>query len=566
MLQVLLQATCISLITIGACFGIIELRSNFNRSFLYVGIVVILLCLFSSIDLWNQQSNTTLYWTTIQHVIFCFVPPFLYNYLLTLVPYRVNRISKYLYVMCGLCAVLFFSGLMFSKNAASFSPTILYLLSFLPYIIFTIILCLHLILANIRHAVGKKSFILFLNLIGFINLTIFATFDLIRVLRSETSSDGISYTIIGVICFGIILTYIFTENLVSLLNERSSHINKLKSAYQELEHARDLSELGKSTSIINHEIKNYSFIIRGYAELLKEPAIGAQARENLLDSMISSIDDLSRFSNEILDFSKAKIISNRPLNICNLIKSVIDKKFSKDSLLFSFSGIDNEVLVHGDWKKLEQAFVNMFMNAIEARSNSVRIKILPSQFVLLITIEDDGIGCTSEELEKIFTAFYTTKDNGTGLGLTTSRSIIEGHGGHISLISKNVLSGEKEHGCIFNITFPTFVENHDQKDNIVLIEESIEQLSFVIQTFRNACVNPFVLPSATDLNPAQFKPSLHKIVGSPACISKVKHIFKEYHCYSLVPISKNLLYAVESMQGGKEHAFSEEFILFTLLK
>ena len=388
--------------------------------------------------------------------------------------------------------------------------------------------------------------------------------DLFRLLSAQKCSEGISFTIFGIIGLSIILTYIFTENLVVLLKENSQYINKLENLYKELEKARDLSEIGKSTSIINHEIKNYCCIIRGYAEILHETADLEENYKNVVSTMITSIDDLSRFSREILDFSRAKIITHKQLNIYSLLKTCVENRFPKQISSFKFPECNHQVFVHGDWKKIEHAFVNLFLNAFEAKASLITIRILATQCVVLITIEDNGIGCEGEDLSKLFTAFFTTKESGTGLGLATTRAIIEGHGGHISVVSKNVSTRHKEHGCIFNITFPTTFEKSDKKDNIVLIEEKIPRLSTVIQTFRNVNVNPYVIPSVDDFDFNRFKSPHYKIIANAECISVIKQKCRNNLCYSLVHTDDDSLCVIESTSGGKEYAFSEEFILYSM--
>lgn len=568
MLQVSLQAFCISLFSFGICFVLIELRSKFNRNFLNFGFVVILLSLFSSIDLWKQSTGTSIFWTSLQHLIFCPIPLLILNYLSALLKFKGTRLKSIFIYWGGICSVLFISGLMFKTEENHFIATSLYYYIFIPFIISSI-LCYAVIFSRALKSttvVNRPTIILHLS--SFIIFAFFASWDLMRLLTNEESSNGISYIIWGTVLFGIILTYIFTESLISLIKDKMSFTNKLQTAYRELEHARDLSELGKSTSIINHEIKNYCFIIKGYAEVLKETAKLEEHHQKMVECIITSIDDMSRFSKEILDFSRAKIITNHPLNINSFLLSCIEKRFGERKDLFLFSNSDKEIMVHGDRNKLEHVFVNLFMNAIEAQASLITIKFIATQFVVLITIEDNGVGCNNEQLSNLFIAFFTTKDKGTGLGLATTRAIIEGHGGHISATSKNVITGGKEHGCIFNITFPTATETNDNKDTIVLIEEKITRLPLVIQKFMNVHVNPYVIPSLRDLDQNKFKPSTFKVIAHPECIADIKERFGDYHCFSLVETAGEQIFVVESFKGKDaiEHTFSEEFIISTLAK
>jgi signal transduction histidine kinase len=453
---------------------------------------------------------------------------------------------------------------MFVKSEDTFSPSLFYIILFVPFVIFSAYVCLSNLLWHFKRTKGKELILTSIHFAGYIIFTFFGSLDMLRVILAKDSSGGISYTIFGVLILGIILTFTFTENLISLINDRLLYIGKLKTAYKELEHARDLSELGKSTSMINHEIKNYAFIIKGNAECLRDVTSLDEMQTRIVSSIISSADDMARFSKEILNFSKAKIITNRPIDIHNLLKTCIQNNFDQKVDKFILNEPENPIMVHGDWKKLEQTFVNMFLNALEADATKIMIKIHQAQFVVLLTIEDNGKGCCNVDLAKLFTAFFTTKEKGTGLGLATCRAIIEGHGGHISAISKNCITDGKEHGehgLIFSITFPIFQSDPDKKDPIILIEDNIENLQQIIQLFKNVSVNPHFVSSVNDLSPKKFKLSEFIILGCTKSIAHVKQKHTECSCISIVETANNIIYAIESKQGGSEHVFTEEFII-----
>jgi C4-dicarboxylate-specific signal transduction histidine kinase len=75
-----------------------------------------------------------------------------------------------------------------------------------------------------------------------------------------------TFTTPGLLLFGLIVTYVFTDRLTTIIKDRETTFGKLQAAYKEMEEVQELKELGQSTAIINHEIKNYAFIIGGYAQ------------------------------------------------------------------------------------------------------------------------------------------------------------------------------------------------------------------------------------------------------------------------------------------------------------
>jgi signal transduction histidine kinase len=92
--------------------------------------------------------------------------------------------------------------------------------------------------------------------------------------------------------------------------------------------------------------------------------------------------------------------------------------------------------VMADRVQLQQVFMNLMLNGIDAMKETtgggeLTIKLEASDGQLLISVSDTGVGLPPEQAEQIFKAFFTTKDNGTGMGLPISRSIIESHGGRL---------------------------------------------------------------------------------------------------------------------------------------
>ena len=112
--------------------------------------------------------------------------------------------------------------------------------------------------------------------------------------------------------------------------------------------------------------------------------------------------------------------------------------------------------IMADRVQLQQVLMNLLLNGIEAMTDGAGRLILRSQSaeggLLLISVSDTGVGLPSEKLDRLFSAFYTTKPQGTGMGLAISRSIIEAHGGRLWA------TANAEHGATFHFTLPTELE------------------------------------------------------------------------------------------------------------
>src|SRR3979490_624783 len=115
--------------------------------------------------------------------------------------------------------------------------------------------------------------------------------------------------------------------------------------------------------------------------------------------------------------------------------------------------------VMADRVQLQQVFMNLMLNGIDAMKETsgrseLTIKSEAGDGQLLISVSDTGVGLPQEEADQIFKAFFTTKDNGTGMGLPISRSIIESHGGRLWA------AGAPGSGATFQFTPPAAVAAH----------------------------------------------------------------------------------------------------------
>jgi signal transduction histidine kinase len=108
--------------------------------------------------------------------------------------------------------------------------------------------------------------------------------------------------------------------------------------------------------------------------------------------------------------------------------------------------------VQADHVQLQQVFMNLMLNGIEAMKDTAGELIIKSQLTqdgdVMISVSDTGVGLPAENVDQIFSAFFTTKEQGTGMGLAISRSIIESHGGRLWA------SANDGRGATFHFTLP----------------------------------------------------------------------------------------------------------------
>lgn len=203
-----------------------------------------------------------------------------------------------------------------------------------------------------------------------------------------------------------------------------------------------LKEMGRLAAFLAHEIQNPLSAISGYATLLASDLETDSKHHEMAQKIIEGASQLNLLVTNILDYS-------RPLNLhfecCNL-ESLIEELFSQYS--FNFEKEKGPFNITCDKALFKCVLSNLIKNAIEASLEPVFVFLFEKKDHYCISVKDKGVGIAKENLEKIFTPFFTTKKGGHGLGLSESYKIIKAHGGKLEVES------QKEKGSTFTIKMP----------------------------------------------------------------------------------------------------------------
>lgn len=562
----------------GCFFLLIDLRTKFDKTFRYFGIALLLLCAMTGIDLWIIPGLTEpmekLYWNRIMYIVGCSFSLFYFWYMA-----EMTRTVNYRYIRAlglmafGLC-LAFLSDWMLDFRDGKLVSRPLYFLLFLPYMSFCLFSANLMVVRKFKKAPVAERRILALHLIGFLVLFGCGVLDLSfnLLLHHQTR---ISFNTFGAMSFGIMASVIFTEKFLLLLKERDATIAKLETAYRDLEQVNALKQLGESTAIINHEIKNYMFMISGNAQLLEEMESLSKKGHEIVRNIVTSVERLTCFSDDILKLSRTQIIKEmHPVNLTELIRGTIERHYPHLRTQFSLVGFDRDHFLYGDWGKLEQVFINVINNSFEAGAGSpveVRIKLATERGFLLASVEDNGSGCDKDQLEGLFKAFFTSKkaNGGTGLGMSISRTIVESHGGRISAYSKN-LARKGEHGLKLIMTFPIYAQNmmeeEQRKHPIAIVKGGMDNLQDLIRVFQNVKVNPYIFQTVQDLKEADFPPDSISVLVSANTMAANFTKLVSYPLLSMVSHHERNLYILDHGRGNRPDVFSEEYVINRLVR
>jgi len=218
-----------------------------------------------------------------------------------------------------------------------------------------------------------------------------------------------------------------------------------------------LKELGEMAASLAHEIRNPLGGIQGFAALLHRELEDRPHLQKKTEAIQEGVAALNQLVISVLNYSRPLEAHFSMNNLSTLLEELLELVKADASLdgVCELFYPQKPLLVHCDAHLLKRALLNVIQNAFQASSKSIKIELQEKENCVIITLVDKGEGISRDHLETIFTPFFTTKNHGTGLGLSEAQKIIQTHGGTISVTS------EVGKGSTFIIKVPTHVSNRD---------------------------------------------------------------------------------------------------------
>ncbi|WP_297592607.1 ATP-binding protein [Nitrosopumilus sp.] len=223
-----------------------------------------------------------------------------------------------------------------------------------------------------------------------------------------------------------------------LITQNEQLLSEIKNKTEDLVKSERLATIGTMASRIAHDLKNPLTIIHTYSEMLTPEILSkldSKGKEKWI-RMQSSILDMNRIIEDVLDFAKSTEIKKSPNSLIRIMKLALNHVDTSYGVKINFP--ENDVSIKCDSRKMEGVFSNLLSNAVEAVNGNgeIDISISSDSEHVLIQVKDSGPGIPEKDMAKIFEPMFTTKNTGTGLGLLICKSIIEQHGGTISVSNK----------------------------------------------------------------------------------------------------------------------------------
>lgn len=315
-----------------------------------------------------------------------------------------------------------------SKSSIIITSTIMVIYYYNFYQGFLFIIVLEYILYYLFYLRFSKKIYNFLAL--FILLKIVITVILMSYMNYQ-------FTIyIPEILIEVIYLYIISYAVIMLV-EKTEEVLKLHMNIKEI---KQNEQIHTSLFQITHEIKNPIAVCKGYLDMFDEN--NPEHFKKYIPILKDEINRTLLLLEDFLAMNKVKInkdIIDINLLIEEVIKS-IDMLCNKNNIKLTSKIIDDDIYINADYNRLTQVFINLLKNSIEAipkdKKGSININEKLKDKNLIITIKDNGKGMSKELLNKIKEPFYTTKQKGTGLGVSLSDQIIKAHNGILNYESK----------------------------------------------------------------------------------------------------------------------------------
>lgn len=246
------------------------------------------------------------------------------------------------------------------------------------------------------------------------------------------------------------------ENL--MLYTRLEDANRrLHEAQEQLMHGERLATLGEMAAGVAHELKGPMVSIGGFARRLSKTVHEGSSEAQYVATIIEESLRLENMLTDILSFSKKTTICYESCSIADIIDgalAIVAHGLEKNRISLSKSYPKKQILLYGDCQQLKQVFINLFNNAIEVMRGDGELKVgfaqtqLGNEKSVIVRISDTGPGIPAGMMNSIFNPFFTTRQNGTGLGLPICNRIVTNHGGRIRV--KNLADG----GAEFSVFLP----------------------------------------------------------------------------------------------------------------
>ncbi len=238
-------------------------------------------------------------------------------------------------------------------------------------------------------------------------------------------------------------------------------VQQLRESREEIEHlhrtqmsrAEHLATLGELAAGLAHEIRNPLAGIAGVIEIVGRDLPPSSPARAVVKEVRQEITQINKILSDLLETARPRAPEMRASDLNTTVEHAVmlaRQQVLSKPIQIEFNPAPKALPVEHDSDQIHQVLLNLLLNAVQAieQSGAIRVAVFPQDDSAVVMVSDTGRGILPEHLPNIFRPFYTTKGNGTGLGLSLARRIVEEHHGRIEATS---ISGQ---GATFTVVLP----------------------------------------------------------------------------------------------------------------
>jgi len=245
---------------------------------------------------------------------------------------------------------------------------------------------------------------------------------------------------------------------IILLND----VTERKHQQIKLDQQQRLVTMGQTAASLAHQIRTPLSSAILYSSNLKRQNLKEDDRFAITEKLMARLRHLEHLINDMLVYASGSTSNNNEFKLTELVSELLqttDSHLVASKTRFNWlNRVEQDVYLKGNKQMLMSSLINLFVNAIQAMGNNGELELityLEDDDMLLIEIKDNGPGIDNNDVQSIFEPFYTTKSDGTGLGLAVVRAVVNAHNGEVQV------KHAKPNGTIFKINIPVYSEVHD---------------------------------------------------------------------------------------------------------
>ncbi|MBN1449944.1 MAG: response regulator [Anaerolineales bacterium] len=227
-----------------------------------------------------------------------------------------------------------------------------------------------------------------------------------------------------------------------LYAELREYVKQVEESQRALLQAEKMAAAGRLSASIAHEINNPLQSVQNCLHLAGREDLPEEQRSEYFELAKTELNRLMSTVQRMLDFYRPGAITPDKVDLRSILQHVINlmaKQFEKEEILVQIDVPENLPAVVAVGSQIQQVLINLLLNSLDAMPAGGEIQIRANSVKggVEILVQDNGPGIPDERLPHVFEPFFSTKEGGTGLGLTVSYNIVTAHGGTLELVSNN---------------------------------------------------------------------------------------------------------------------------------